>query len=52
MLGPRRVHLEDLLANYGSPVLIERGLRGDEGLEVLTARYKMADMPLQGRPGI
>jgi tRNA(Arg) A34 adenosine deaminase TadA len=36
LLGPRAIHLEDLWADYGRQILIERGLRHDEGLQVLT----------------
>jgi tRNA(Arg) A34 adenosine deaminase TadA len=35
LLGPRAIHLEDLRADYGHQILIERGLRHDEGLQVL-----------------
>ncbi|HEU4908388.1 MAG TPA: deaminase, partial [Propionibacteriaceae bacterium] len=35
LLSPRTIHLEDLRADYGHAVLIERGLRHDEGLKVL-----------------
>jgi tRNA(Arg) A34 adenosine deaminase TadA len=35
LLGPRAIHLEDLRADYGQQILIERGLRHDEGLKVL-----------------
>jgi tRNA(Arg) A34 adenosine deaminase TadA len=36
VLGPRAIRLEDLRADYGQQILIERGLRHDEGLQVLT----------------
>ena len=35
LLGPRAIHLEDLRADYGHQILIERGLQHDEGLKVL-----------------
>jgi tRNA(Arg) A34 adenosine deaminase TadA len=35
LLGPRAIHLEDLRADYGHQILIDRGLRHDEGLKVL-----------------
>jgi hypothetical protein len=35
VLGPRAIRLEDLRADYGQQILIELGLRHDEGLQVL-----------------
>ena len=35
LLGRRAIHLEDLRADYDHQILIERGLRHDEGLKVL-----------------
>jgi hypothetical protein len=48
LLGPRAIHLEDLRADYGQQILIERGLRHDEGLRCWPARFGHADLRSEG----
>ena len=51
LLGPRAIHLEDLRADYGHQILIERGRQHDEGLKVL-ARSRRQRWPAKRGIGL